>query len=217
MALVKEYFELTKKYMREYGRKTILLMQVGAFFEVYGQVYDQVYGQESVPLESVPLGLEESQINEFARICDLNIGDKKSSVLIAGFSLYMIDKYIKKLQDAGYTIVIYTQKETDKTVRQLSEIYSPGTYFSLDSNIQLTNNITCVWIHVQENKRMATKQVIVGLSNIDIYTGKSSIFEFSEIYINNPTTFDELDRFISSYLPVEIILIYNVSEKESVD
>ena len=35
MALIKEYFDLTKKYCSEYGDKTILLMQVGAFFEVY--------------------------------------------------------------------------------------------------------------------------------------------------------------------------------------
>ena len=37
MALIKEYFELTKKYIDEYGENTILLMQVGAFFEVYGK------------------------------------------------------------------------------------------------------------------------------------------------------------------------------------
>jgi len=36
MALVKEYFELTNKYILEYGENTILLMQVGSFFEVYG-------------------------------------------------------------------------------------------------------------------------------------------------------------------------------------
>ena len=36
MALVKEYFELTKSYQEEYGNNTILLMQVGSFFEVYG-------------------------------------------------------------------------------------------------------------------------------------------------------------------------------------
>ena len=209
MALVAEYFELTQKYVREYGVNTILLMQVGAFFEVYGLGLGQ--GND--------LNVEKSQINEFAKICDLNIGDKKSTykqypVTMAGFSLYMIDKYIKKLQDAGYTIVIYTQKESDKTVRELSEIYSPGTYFTLDSTSQMTNNITCVWINVQENRKNGNKQVIVGLANIDIYTGKSSIFEFSEIYINNPTTFDELERFISIYLPVEVILIYNISEKE---
>ena len=37
MALIKEYFELTKRYQDEYGENTILLMQVGSFFEVYGK------------------------------------------------------------------------------------------------------------------------------------------------------------------------------------
>ena len=36
MSLIKEYFELTKGFQDEYGKNTILLMQVGAFFEVYG-------------------------------------------------------------------------------------------------------------------------------------------------------------------------------------
>ena len=36
MALVKDYFEKTIKYQSEYGKKTIVLMQVVAFFEVYG-------------------------------------------------------------------------------------------------------------------------------------------------------------------------------------
>ena len=36
MSLIKEYFELTKQYTNEYGKNTILLMQVGSFFEVYG-------------------------------------------------------------------------------------------------------------------------------------------------------------------------------------
>ena len=203
MALVKEYFEITKRYQLEYGKKTILLMQVGAFFEVYGLA-----------------GLEnkvESQIYEFAQICDLNIADKKTvlgscQVVMAGFSLYMIDKYLKKLQEAGYTIIVYEQDET-KTSRHLSEIYSPGTYFSLDST-KMTNNITCIWINISTNHKNKHTMIHVGLSNIDIYTGKSSIFEFSEIYINNSTTFDELERFISIYLPSEVILIYNLGEKE---
>ena len=38
MALIKEYFELTKKYKEDYGNNTILLMEVGSFYEVYGLV-----------------------------------------------------------------------------------------------------------------------------------------------------------------------------------
>jgi hypothetical protein len=36
MALIKEYFDITKQYNDDYGENTILLMMVGSFFEVYG-------------------------------------------------------------------------------------------------------------------------------------------------------------------------------------
>ena len=35
MTLVQEYLDLTHKYISKYGEKTILLMQVGAFFNIY--------------------------------------------------------------------------------------------------------------------------------------------------------------------------------------
>ena len=127
MALVKDYFEKTKAYQKQYGEKTIVLMQVGAFFEVYGlqnKTTEDISG---------------SQIVDFSRICDMAIADKKicvgkDGVLMAGFGTYMLEKYLKKLQDAGYTTVVYTQDEQQKnTTRSLAGIYSPGTYFSNDS------------------------------------------------------------------------------------
>lgn len=217
MALLKEYLELTKKYLREYGEKTVVLMQVGAFFEVYG-LQDKTTGN-----------VFGSKITEFSMICDLNIADKKicvgaDSVIMAGFSHYMIDKYIKKCQDHGYTIVVYTQDEQNKnTTRSLSGIYSPGTYFDPVSSVQITNNTTCIWIntvdtfsfnHIGASPRGDNTKVYVGMANIDIITGKTSIFEFNETYLLSPTTFDELERFISIYKPSECILIGNIGEKE---
>ena len=35
-SVTNEYFSITKNYINKYGEKTILLMQVGAFFEMYG-------------------------------------------------------------------------------------------------------------------------------------------------------------------------------------
>ena len=52
-----------------------------------------------------------------------------------------IEKYIKKLQEAGYTIAIYTQDmQAKNTTRSLEEIISPGTYFSTDTR-ELSNNV----------------------------------------------------------------------------
>jgi len=207
MALIKDYFEKTKHYSEEFGEKTIVLMQVGAFFEVYGM------------RNQTTRDITGSEISAFSSICDLNIADKKicvgkQDVIMAGFSTYMIEKYIKKLQNAGFTAIIYTQDEQAKnTNRSLDIIYSPGTYFS-ESNTQITNNIMCVWIHVSNKFKSREKEVNIGIANVDIYTGKTTIFQFNELYIDSPTTFDELERFVSIYNPNEVILIGNVSDKE---
>ena len=208
MALIKEYFDLTKKYNVDYGDNSVLLMQVGSFFEVYG-ILDKKSGL-----------ISGSQILDFSRICELNVVEKnvcvgKDNVVMAGFKDIMVEKYIKKLQESGFTSIIYTQDQAAKnTTRSLAGIFSPGTYFSNETQ-KLTNNLTCIWVNLVNNKIFQKgKHVIVGVSNIDIYTGKTSIFQFKEIYINNPTTYDELERFISIYNPSEVILISNLPSKE---
>jgi DNA mismatch repair protein MutS len=211
MSLITEYFELTKKFQDEYGENTILLMQVGAFFEVYG-----IYDKDNDVVTS-------SKITEFSQICELNVVDKntcvgKNNIVMAGFKDFMIEKYLRKIQDAGFTAVVYTQDENMKnTSRSLAGIFSPGTYFQTESQ-NLTNSISCIWVNLIENKVLLKgKYVVVGVANIDIYTGKTSIFQFKETYVNNPTTYDELERFISIYNPSEVILISNLPEEQELD
>ena len=50
------------------------------------------------------------------------------------------------------------------------------------------------------------------MSNIDIYTGKSNFNEIIVENMHNPTTYDELERFVTSYSPSETILISNMDE-----
>jgi DNA mismatch repair protein MutS len=52
------------------------------------------------------------------------------------------------------------------------------------------------------------------MANIDICTGKTILFQFKETYLNNPTTYDELERFISIHKPSEVILISNLPAGE---
>ncbi len=211
MALIKEYFELTDKYKDEYGESAILLMQVGSFFEVYGIQ------------ESTTGIITKSKIVDFSQICELNIVKKNTcvgqdNVVMAGFKDMQIEKYIKKIQDAGFTAVVYTQDESAKnTSRSLSGVFSPGTYFH-NENQKLTNSIVCIWIELVENKLFNKgKFIVIGVSNIDIYTGKTNIFQFKEKYSNNPTTYDELERFISIYNPCETIIISNLEGENEID
>ena len=230
MSFIKDYFTLTKQYIDEYGQNTILLMQCGAFFEVYGlkDKSDLIYG---------------SNIIEFARICDLNVVDKKvciglDNVVLSGFKDHLVDKYVKKLQDSGYTVAVYAQNDPNEGVitRSLIGVFSPGTYFSTEPD-NITNKTCCIWIETQKktissmfkigisnsnssnssnsssnSNKHNDKIVYIGVSIIDIYTGKTSIMEYSEQYIKNPTTFDELERFISIHCPSETIIISNVDK-----
>ena len=204
MTIINDYLKLTKEYIEIYGEKTLLLMQVGSFFECYALVQkDGTYSG--------------SHIQEFADINDMTISRKNIcvsglSVVMAGFGLPQLEKYIKKLQEQGYTIVVYTQDTPSKnTTRSLSCIYSPGTFFSNDSQ-ELSNNTTTIWIHYSQANKVIKEQITIGLANIDIYTGKTSIYEFSNEYHNSPCTYDELEKYIAVYKPSEVIIISNLDD-----
>lgn len=205
MTIVKNYLDLTIKWKTEYGDRTLVLMQVGSFFESYGLLDENnnIIG---------------SNIVDFAEINDMAISRKnicvgKLKVVMAGFGLPQLDKYIKKLQENSYTVVVYTQDSQSKnTTRSLNGIYSPGTYFSNESK-ELTNNIICIWINYSSNKIIGIgEQINIGISNIDIFTGKTSLFEFNMPFYHNPSTYDELERYISIYKPNECIIVSNLEE-----
>lgn len=223
MSVARDYFERTALYKTEYGQRTIVLMQVGSFFEVYGM------------RDNVTRVITGSEILDMAKICDLNLGETKNKIdgieiVLAGFKDAFIEKYVKKLQEQSYTVVVIEQQEnktTKEITRVLSAIYSPGTYFS-DDTTKITNVISCVWMHVIEKMGIlakhkasppsANKKIIyIGISNVDIYTGKTSIYEYDETYIHTPSTFDQLERIISIHNPSETILIGNMAEKDMND
>ena len=224
MALIKEYFALTDKYTAEYGANTVVLLQVGAFFEVYGQIITPAAagGASGVTCSG-------SRIDDFCVICELAKANKTPGFVMAGFRDYGLDKYLKKIQDAGFTAVVYVQDGVkNPPVRVLQGIYSPGTFFSTDiasggtgtGTGALSNNIACIWIEKISRKAISgggSNVLIMGMTNIDIYTGRSTIFETENKDTHNPTTYDEVERFISSYAPSEVILISNLSTREVED
>ena len=223
MALIKEYFALTDKYTAEYGPNTVVLLQVGAFFEVYGQIITPAAGG------GAGVTCSGSRIDYFCVICELAKANKTPGFVMAGFRDYGLDKYLKKIQDAGYTAVVYVQDGVkNPPVRVLQGIYSPGTFFSTDiagtGTGALSNNIACIWIEKISRKAISGgggggggNVLIMGMTNIDIYTGRSTIFETENKDTHNPTTYDEVERFISSYAPSEVILISNLSTREVED
>ena len=210
MSLISQYFEDTIKYKASHGEKTIVLIQVGSFFEVYATVEDD--GSYSG-----------SSIEEFSRINDMSIARKNSTidnkkVVMAGFGLTQIEKYVKKLLEHGYTVPVFTQDVQGKnTSRSLSMIYSPGMYFN-DETDNLSNNTISIWLNISRaNSVIKVPLLTVGLSNIDIMTGKLINFEYTIPYIKSPTVYDNLEKYISVYNPSEAIIITNNLEADYID
>lgn len=207
MSITKEYFELTKKHKAEYGEKTVVLMLVGVFYEIYAI--------------KTPVGPQLSNIEEVAQICNYLsvVEDKKSlydncPILMAGFRDYTLEKYLQKLSDAGYTTCIYNQNKTEhKITRELAEVYSPGTfvaYDETDAHAKTTNHIMTIWI--ERIRKPTGDLLVIGTAAINIFTGNSTIYEYQTPYMITPITFDELERQISTIMPNEIIVISDIDK-----
>ena len=206
MSLIATYLKMTKEYSEKYGDKTVVLMMVGSFYEIYGEKNITTTTGNS----DGSFIITGSKIEDISKLCDLSIAQKTGQYVMAGFTYTKIDKYLKKLQHAGYTAVVIKQDPNNPSNRQVEGIYSPGTFFNPES-VEISNNSMCVWIeHVTY---MKNKSIVVGIANVDIYTGRIIIFEYKTEDKHNPTTYDELERYISTYKPSEIIIVTNFTEK----
>ena len=239
-SIILDYFRITKEYQELYGEKTILLMQVGTFFEVYALKNPTTHHHEV------------THIDAFSEICNMVIAEKsfsmgneavrdagfppfprvfrdvpvsktnltiqawmktipRSKVVMAGHSILKVEHYVQKLTEAGYTAVVYVQeKDTNNNVigRKLQAIYSPGTFLgNTELTHRITNNIMGIWLEKTHSPLFPQDMLTCGISNINIFTGDATLFEYTVPYYLNPTTFDELERSMTTFAPNEIVVI----------
>ncbi len=204
--IYEKYLDHTKKYKDIYGAKTVILMMVGSFYELYGLKTD--------PSRSIA---------DVAKLCQLNTSEKKKGivdghqVLMAGFPEYTLEKYVQIFSDAGYTSVVINQdeensKKGDKKKHMIHSIYSPGTYIpAISDSTEKSNNIMCIWISAYMPLHKSRANLVFGVSVLNMFTGKSYLAEHMVPYENNPTTFDELERAFSIFVPCEVIFLHDLA------
>ena len=209
MSIYEDYFKYTEELYLKYGKeKTLVLLQVGDFFEAYGlydSASDKIVGSNIEILK-----------NELGMKISCKKDDYKGKPLrMAGFPLDSKDKHCVRLHDAGYIIAVYEQeKRSDKTiVRTLSEIISPGTYFYSSSDT-ISNNCSCVSISKIYSSKNKIYRLYFGMATIDIYSGNSYLFQYHTEYERSISPYDELERFIISHKPNQIIFIHNLEKEE---
>lgn len=208
--LVKEYFQYQQDFVNKYGADTIVLMQVGSFYEFYGLNTD-IISYNSIDANLI---LDNTHLYKVSKLLGFSIAKKTNNILMAGVPKYAIDKHVKKLLDNNYTIVIIEQIGDDKknVSREITNIYSPGTYLE-DINYSKTNFLASIF--VEKTETLNSSLLEIGVSCIDLSIGKNIIYEIPFKKEDNNYIYDELYKFINSYNPSEIIIHFkNIEEKE---
>ncbi|WP_185858407.1 DNA mismatch repair protein MutS [Blattabacterium cuenoti] len=142
--LIKQYNNIKTKYL-----DTILLFQVGDFYETFGE--DAVKCSKTLNI----------------------VLTKRSNIHLAGFPCHSLNTYLPRLIQSGFRIAICDQLEEPKkgkniVKRGVIELLTPG--ITIDENIlQTKHNNFLASIHVEKNN--------LGLSFLDISTGEFLITE----------------------------------------
>ncbi len=195
--LTQIYFELQEYFEEKYGSDTIILMEIGSFFELY-----------EVNSETLKIG----KAKEIAQLLNIQLTRKNKAIkensihnpLLAGVPSISIDRYLSRLISLKkYTIVIIKQKgEPPHIKRYVANIISPGTNFEY-LNEASENNIAS--LIVDENQGIYS----VGYSAVDISTGKSVCHEVHSSRDDKSYALDEVFNLLQSYNTSEVIVTFD--------
>lgn len=201
-SLIAIYLELQELFEAKYGTNTVVIMEVGSFFEIYG-----------VNNESTQIG----KPKEIAEILNIQLTRKNKTIkensvknpLMAGFPSATFDRYIQKLiRENKYTIVIIRQKgNPPKVTRSIDTILSPGVNFEYSLNNE--DNFTTSLI-VEKSQ----DQYSVGYASIDITTGKTTVFEVHSTQDDATSALDQLFSLLKTHKTNEVLLTCGGKEGE---
>lgn len=190
------YFELQVACEAKYGPDTLVIIEVGSFFEVY-----------EVNNEEMKIG----KAKEVAEFLNIQLTRKNKTILensiqnplLAGVPTVSIERYLSRLvQSKKYTIVLVRQQgEVPNIRRYISNIISPGTNF--DYIAEASENYI-VSLLIDQNNGVYS----IGYSAIDVGTGKTLINEIHGTREDKTYALDEVFTLLQSYQTSEVVVTF---------
>lgn len=193
MSTPQQYLDLQKKYSKQYGKKTIVIMEIGSFYEMYGIEEDGGILKEIAELLNIALTKRDKKVKEV---------NTKNPYLV-GFTSISISKYLRVLLNHNYTVVRVDQvTQPPNPKREVTKIYSPSTTID-DYELNDTNYMMCLFIESFDNEKMC-----IGISLLDVTTGNSILYEIydSKNKTDKHLALQEAYRIIHTFHPKEIII-----------
>lgn len=193
-----EYLELQEKYSAIYGiDKTLVLMQVGGFHEVYATL---TRGYDIHKLGNMLKTVVTTKNKNISEVSEKN-------PYMIGFPLVATSKYLQILINYGFHVIKIDQVTDDSNPkRAITGIYSPGTYID-EINTQDSKNILSVFI--EEVKQLNNSYILhIGLSIVDLSIGKSIVHETFANKEDDKYSLDETLKFIYNFNPAETVIYH---------
>ncbi len=202
------YFKLQQLFEKKYGENTVVLMEIGTFFEVYEVNNDEEQigkAKEIAELLNIQLTRKNKTILE----------NSQENPIMAGVPAISFEKHLARIiSEQKYTVVIIRQRGVPpKVSRYLDTVVSPGTNFDFVVD-QDENNITS--IVVDQVKGI----YLVGYSAIDVTTGKCY---YNEVHGTSEDKFyalDEAFNYMNMHKTNEVVVTFadkNIDQKEVID
>ena len=125
--ILREYIQIHDKYTEKYGKRTIVLMEVGSFFEIYAVINDEInIGPDIYDICQNILQISVTKRNK--KIPEVSY----NNYLQAGFPNVSVQKFENILLNHNYTVVIVEHvTPPPNPERAVTRVVSPGT--SLDN------------------------------------------------------------------------------------
>lgn len=198
-SLIDVYFDMFKTYQDKYGKSTLLLMEVGSFFEAYNTLNE---GPDLTTISSI-LNIVTTKKNK--SISDVS----RKNPYMMGFPNYTLQKYIKILIENNFTVITVTQGETNGKMidRKFDRIYSPGT---IENETSDNNYIMCLYVE----KFIKKENITLGLSIIDVTTGDIIVHQMEPNMNDNNKNLNELITIMNVYTVKEIHFVYKDLNEE---
>ncbi len=208
LLLTQQYFKLQQLFESKYGKDTIVLMEVGTFFETYEVNNDEEQigrAKEIAELLNIQLTRKNKSILE----------NSQSNPLMAGVPVISFEKHINRIiQEQKYTIAIIKQLGVPPNMKRvLDAIISPGTNFDFAVSSD-ENNITSITIdQIRGN-------YLIGYSAIDVTTGKCYFNEVFGTSEDPSFALDEVFNYMNMHKTSEVIVTFldnSIDQKEIIE
>lgn len=198
MSLIDEYLNYQIKYENKYGKnKTVVLMEVGDFYNFFG-IDNEIEKIGNVKKNAELLNIQQTRSNK------TKTENSRKNPLMAGFPVSSLHKYVRILLSNNFNIIVVNQMaKGPHPDREVTNIYSPGTYIDELSNSN-SNNILSLFITKEKDIKTSLNYIYISsFSVMDMSTGIGLFYETHSTDIG--VLMEEIFRFIETHTPSEIL------------